>query len=143
MLSRALLEEMKPLFELHFKEIQSVQGFPLNPNYEAYLNLEAQGLLKVFTVRSETKLVGYSVFFVKHSLHFTDLFEAVHDLLFLHPDYRLGSLGYRFMKWCDEQLKSMGVKMIFQNVTMFRDYSHLLKRMGYELLDLIYARRLS
>ena len=142
-LTAALLEEMKPLFADHFAEIQSVQGYPLRPNYEAYLSFETQGLLKVFTVRSETKLVGYSVFFVKRSLHFTDLFEAVHDLLFVHPDYRRGSLGYRFIKWCDDELKSLGVKMVFQNVSYARDFSPLLKRLGYQIIDVIYARRLN
>lgn len=133
---------MKPLFLAHYSEIETLPGLKVDPNYEAYLHCEKEGLLRVFTVRqSETaELIGYAVFFVKLNLHFKTVKEAVHDLLFLYPKYRKGALGYRFVKWCDEELKKEGVNIILQSVSFLRDHSSLFKRLGYRLIDLVYVR---
>jgi hypothetical protein len=138
-----LLNDLRPLFKKHFDEVAPIKDFPLNPNYEAYLKFEEWGVLRIFTARKAGHVVGYAIFFVKESLHFKDLFEAVHDLLFIEKPHRKGMMGYRFIKWCDEQLKGEGVKMVFHHVPHTYDFSNLLKRLNYELVDFVYGRRLA
>lgn len=136
------LIEMKPLLELHWQEIAHDKDIPLDPDWDAYLKMDAGGMLRVFTARTEDRLVGYAVFFVNYNLHYRGSKRAAQDVLFLHPNVRSGLTGYRFIAWCDEQLRAEGVQIVAQHLKVAHDFGSLLERMGYELVDRVYCRRL-
>src|SRR5260221_377847 len=76
-----LLTEMLPLLEAHYAEISSYPDIPLDPDWPAYADLDAAGVLRVFTARARMdytnawgtnvdprgpQLIGYAVFLVRH-----------------------------------------------------------------------------
>ena len=140
-------EEIGPLIAAHWREIAHYQDIPLEPDWPAYFAAQASGALRVFTLRDAeappgASLAGYGVYFVRNNIHYRSSLQAVQDILFLKPTYRGRLVGLRFIKWCDAQLASEGVQAVYQHVKAEHDFGPLLARVGYELVDLIYARRL-
>lgn len=133
-------DEIQPLLELHYKEIAHYPDIKLNPDYLRYQKLEDSGMFKVFTARSDGKLIGYNAFFLNHNLHYMDSYQAIQDILFVDPTRR--GFGRNFIKWCDLQLKEMGVQLVLQHLKVKHNFGVILERQGYELIDLIYGKRL-
>lgn len=135
------MEEMKPLFTEHWKEIAAYDDIPLDPDEERYYNIEREGVLRVYTARAESKeLIGYAVFFVNTNAHYKTSLQASQDIIFIHPKHR--GIGGRFILWCDEQLKAEGVQVVFHHLKAKHNFGPMLERFGYELVDLIYGKRL-
>lgn len=137
----ALLAELAPLFERHYAELAPEGGVNVLTT-GPYLNLQALGILRVFTARQAGELIGYSFFTVVRNPQYGDALHSKLDLLFLRPESRKGSLGMRFMRWCDEQLAASGVEFAYRHLNVKNDHGALLKRLGYALHEHVYTRRL-
>lgn len=135
-----VFEEMQPLLQLHYEEIAHYKDIELKPDKEFYFNAEDQGRLRVFTVRDDNILVGYSVYFLKHNPHYKDSLQASQDVVFIRKDKR--GQGREFVKWCDEQLKEMGVDVVYHHVKAAFNWGPMLEKQGYKLIDHIYGKRL-
>lgn len=137
-----VINDMKPLMYEHYHEIAKYQDIPLEPDWEAYKAMETLGILNVFTCRdTETKeLLGYGVYLVKKHLHYQSCLVAQQDILFITKEKR--GQGGRFILWCDEQLRANGVNMVVHHVKATHNFGPMLERLGYELMDLIYTRRI-
>lgn len=134
-------EEVSDLLHAHWKEVAHYQDIPLDVDWDAYHAADAIGTLRIYTVRThDGLLVGYSVYFVRANPHYKGSIQAVQDVLFIHPDRR--GRGVRFIMWCDEQLRDLGVQAVYHHVKKDHNFGPMLNRIGYELVDLIYARRL-
>lgn len=136
----SIFDELKPLLELHWREIAHYQDILLEPDWESYKKCEEQGFLRVYTARNAGLLVGYGVYFVRYNLHYRSSLQASQDILFIHPDFR--GRGGRFIAYCDAQLREEGVQAVYHHVKAAHNFGPLLERMGYALVDLIYAKRL-
>lgn len=136
-----LFEELKPLLKLHWREIAHYQDINLDPDWDFYSKAQATNCLRAYTARKEGKLIGYSLFFIKANAHYKDSLQAAQDILFIHPEHR-GSLGAKLIRWCDAQLQAEGVQVVYHHVKKAHNFGPLLERMGYQLVDLIYGRRL-
>lgn len=134
-----VIGEIKPLLEKHWREIAHYQDIPLDPDYAAYGRADAVGSLRIFTVRDEGLLVGYAVFFIGN-LHYQSTKIATQDILFVLPEHR-GLTGARLILYCDEQLQAEGAQAVYHHVKKAHDFGPLLKRMGYEAVDVVYGRR--
>jgi GNAT superfamily N-acetyltransferase len=135
------LAEAVPLLFAHWKEIAHYEDIELKPDMVAYGAAERAGTLRIFTARDEdNKLVGYSLFFVRRNPHYADSLQASQDIIYIDKNRR--GFGARFIKWCDGQLKSEGVQAVYHHVKAKHNFGPLLERMGYELVDYIYAKRL-
>lgn len=140
-LTSDLFSEILPLINAHYREIAHYQDIPLDPNYEGYKAAAAADCLRIFTARNDDReVVGYAVYFVRHNLHYKSSLQAVQDILYVHPGFR--GMGGRLIKWCDDQLKTEGVQVVYQHVKAAHDFGPMLERFGYELVDKIFARRL-
>ena len=137
-----LIEELWPLLEAHYIQIAHYKDIPLIPDFEAYRVAEKNGALRIFTARERGVIYGYSVFFVRKNVHYSTSVQAVQDILYLDPMVRKGSTGYRFIQWCDDQLRADGVQAVYHHVKVDHDFSPVLQRMGYEEIERIFARRL-
>ncbi len=140
-----LIEEIKPLLERHWEEIAHYKDIPLNPDYDFYRLLEDSDSLRCFTVRNSDlagQLVGYAIYLCKTNIHYRTSRQAVQDILFLSPEYRGGRAGLAFIDWYDDQLRAEGVQAVYQHVKTTHNFGPVLERVGYELVDLIYAKRL-
>lgn len=139
--AQVVLEEGIDLLKEHYREIAHYQDIEFNPNVEQYLKLDELGFLRIYTARTNAnQLVGYAVFFVRHNLHYSGSLQAVQDVLFISKNHR--GRGRSFIQWCDEQLKLEHVQVSYHHIKARHNFGAMLERIGYELVDLIYARRL-
>ena len=137
-----VIGEIKPLLEEHYNEIAKYKDIPLDPDWSTYKAMETLGMLKIFTCRDEddNRMLGYGIYLVKKHLHYQSCLVAQQDILFITKDKR--GQGGRFLLWCDKMLKEMGVNMTVQHIKADHNFGPMLERFGYELMDLIYTRRL-
>jgi N-acetylglutamate synthase-like GNAT family acetyltransferase len=107
---------------------------------------EKLGFLRIYTVRSAGALVGYEVFTVGLSLHYNTSFQAKMDTLFIHPDQRKGLVGYRFLKWVEQQLAAEGVEIAYRHFKLLKDgrlnLKPLFERLGWTPIYLMFYKRL-
>lgn len=138
--SDILIGEMIPLWVRHHAETVQYVNIPLEPNTIAYQQAAKAGIVRIFTARIDGKLIGYQVFFVMPHLHSRHSLQATQDIIFIDREYRKGLTGYKFIKFCSDKLISDGVQVIYQHISAHHDFGPVLKRMGYELVDLVYGR---
>lgn len=137
----AVLGEIRPLLESHWDEIAHFREFPLDPAWDEYRKAEDRGALRIFTARCGQTLVGYLIYVVGPGLHYQSTIQAVQDIYFVMPSCR-GGLGRRLLRFADASLKEEGVQVTYQHVKAKHNFGPLLERQGYELIDLIYGKRL-
>lgn len=139
--SESLFEELRPLLFAHWREIAHYQDIELKPDWSTYLKVEEMGCLRVFTARDDQeKLIGYAVFMVRPNLHYSDSIQACQDILYVDKERR--GFGAKFIAWCDRALQAEGVQAVYHHVKREHNFGSLLERMGYQLVDLIYSKRL-
>lgn len=139
-----VFEEIKPLLAKHYAEIAHYPDIPLKPDFQRYLQAEWSGKLRIYTARSARELIGYAIYVVQPALHYRESLQAAQDILFLDPAYRRGRIGMRLIEFADRELRQEGVQVVFQHMKAREGLSFgpLLERLGYELVDHVYARRL-
>lgn len=145
-LTFSLFEEMKPLLVKHFHEIAHYQDIVLDPAIDQYIAMEKCGALRVFTAREfvdgTEMLAGYCIFFIRPNLHYQSSLQASQDILFVHPAFRHAGFGKKFISFCDDELKKERVQAVYHHVKKAHNFGPLLESLGYQLVDLIYSRRL-
>lgn len=140
-MTRKWFDEAMPLLKLHYIEVAHYQDIELDPDIDQYERMENAGAIRCFVARDELGLmVGYAVFFIRHNIHYRKSLQAVQDIIFIDPKKR--GFGTEFIQWCDEQLKIEGIQAVYQHVKIQHDFGPLLKRLGYEPIDVIWGRRL-
>lgn len=131
--------EVQPLLELHWDEIAVDKDIPLNVDWASYTAGKA---VRVYTARDDGALVGYACFVLNHNKHYMDSLQAMQDVLFVHREHRRGLMGYRFIRFCDDQLRAEGVQKVMHHVKKAHNFGPVLERQGYEEIEIIYAKRL-
>lgn len=142
-LTDKLLDEMYPLWKDHHEEVPGIEGIPLDPNFDVYRECDSRGVLRIYTIRHFNNLHGYQVFMVGTHPHSKHSIQAIQDILYLCPDIRRGFTASQFIKWCCECLRDEGVNVVYQYISARRDFGKVLERIGYELQDLVYSRKLN
>lgn len=143
-----LWPELMPLVREHWQEIRWDDRTEFDPDCERYNAAEQAGAYIIFTLRSEAgehgrPLIGYSAFWISHSIQRKDSLEAAQEGIYLRPDCRAGWLGAELIGESDKALRAMGVAVVYQHVrTGRRDFGPVLHRLGYEPIETIYARNL-
>jgi len=140
-LTDALWDEALPLLVRHYHEIAAYQDIPLAPDRNAYRASEQAGIIRVYTARTDTELVGYALWFVRPSPHYSTSVQAMSDVIFLDQPLR-GINGWKFLKFMDSELQAEGVQVAYHHVKLAHDWTPILARMGYAPHDIIYARRM-
>ena len=138
----SVTDEIKPLIAAHYDEIATYKDIPLRPNWDAYHRAEVAGILRIYTARFMDRLVGYSIFLVTPALHYETSVQANEDVLFILPEYRKGRVGMNLIRYADESLEREGVQVLRRHVKARHDFGPLLERMGYQLEDYMFSRRL-
>lgn len=135
------LEEMKPLFPLHWEELAlNKDKVPLDPQYDEYLRRDANGQVVFLTLRDKGELVGYFVGFVAPGLHYSTCLTCHMDILYLRPDKR-GALGGRIlMDALESELKRRGVHRWFMGTKLHKDISRLFEAHGFEPVEKTYSK---
>lgn len=134
------VELIKELSAMHYNEAAPYTDIPLNVNWEKFKALERMGYLKFYVAKEEEKVIGYAIFSVNYSLEYSLSLQATLSNIFIHPDHR--GQGGAFISWCDDQLRDLGVQVVYHHVKAKNDYGKLLKRLGYEKMNIDYSKRL-
>ena len=137
----SIIDEVMPLLEMHHKELWWDKDQALDIDLETYYHSCENNRYPIFTARDNGKLIGYSTYFVQFHVHHKSVLTAIHDVLFVLPEYR-GKVGKELLQYSENELKNLGVNMIMQAVTPMIDFSPLLKRMGYKELETLYVKRI-
>ena len=140
--SNALVDEISPLLAAHYLEIAAYPDIPLVPDFAKYQRMAQLGLLRIYTVRENSKLMGYALFFVGPGVHYSTSIQAALDIIYLDPSLRGKLVGLRFIKWCDEQLRAEGVQVVYHYSSLRRNIGSVLHRLGYQKIQDLYAREL-
>lgn len=138
----ALMDEMGPLLEDHNRENTQLD-VPLDPDFEAYQRIHASGCLRIYTARLSNILVGYQVFIVSNHPHRRTSLEATQDSLYLDPEVRQGMAGVKFIKFCDAELEKENVRVIHHPIDAAHNFGRIFERMGYQLMDLTFSRKVA
>lgn len=140
----SILNELQPLFDIHYKEIASDQEhIKLNMNYQAYSDLCESGSLMVCTARANGKLVGYFFVFVTPHIRYQDHKMAESDILYVHPAYRRHSIFSNLLKFVEQRLEERGASKLYISMKVWHDFSSLLERMGYRLCEFKFEKLLN
>jgi GNAT superfamily N-acetyltransferase len=137
-------EDAQPLFAAHWREIAHYLDIPLEPDTEVYERAQAMGMLRIYTVRGTGgDLYGYAMFFVRRNAHYASSLQAVQDVVFIHPEFRLGTLGMRLLKFAEDDLRASGVQVVYHHQKLAHPaLGRILERQGYEAVETIWAKRL-
>lgn len=132
--------ELRPLIRLCHEEVGHFRELDPEPDWQAYAAAQDAGILKLFVARDpEGQIAGFCVFIVRTSGHHRYTLAALQDVLYVIPTMR-GRFTLRFIKWIDEQLYRMGVGFVLRQ--MRRDQGPIYKRLGYEKVEEVWARRI-
>lgn len=133
--------ECESLIELHWEEIAlNKEIIKLNPDWDAYEELEAAGRLSIFTARAMGELVGYFVVIVGTNLHYKDHLFAANDILFLRKDYRKGFCGAKLITFAEKSLAEDGVSILTINTKIHQPFDRLLERLGFKNIERVYSK---
>ena len=132
--------DIQTLIELHWEEIALNQDkIKLNPDWNAYHNLEIEGKLKIFTARDSDRLVGYFVVILGTNIHYKDHVFASNDVIYLHKDYRKGFAGIRLIKFAKKCLTEDGISVLTINTKVHQPFDKVLERLGFNLIERVYS----
>lgn len=134
--------EVMPLLERHWDEIAHFKDITLDPDVEAYNAAEAVGFYHVFTARADGELIGYVAYFVRPNMHYRNSVQAMEDVLFVLPEHRNATVGLRLLKFALDELAAQGVQAVMHHTKAAHSIAPLLERLGFELVDMIYVKRL-
>ena len=135
--------ECQSLIEMHWDEIAlNQEKIKLNPDWDAYHNLELQDKLKIFTAREDGLLVGYFVVIVTPNIHYKDHLFASNDIIYLHPDYRKGMTGVKLIKFAEKCLSEDGVSVMTINTKIHKPFDLILERLGFKCIERVYSKYL-
>ena len=88
-------------------------------------------------------LVGYAVFWLNKMPQHVGQNGAWQDAVYLMPEVRRGSNGSRFLAYCERELVALGVQWIHHSVRPGRDFSPVLRRLGYRPVETLFAKRVA
>ena len=136
-----LIVEIQPLIAAHWDEIALFkESIYLEPDYNKYVELNKLGVLKIYTVRDDDKLVGYFLVTVSPNLHYKSHLFAVNDIIYIDPEYRGRTVAYRLFKYAESELKKLGVSVITINMKVYAKFDRLLTKLGYGKIEEVFGK---
>ena len=135
-------DEALPLFKDHHAEVGNYfdGDIQFEPDVESYIKLDDCDALRCFTIREDSKLIGYCIHHVHTHLHFCNSKQSVQDAIFITKEHR--GVGRSFIDWVDVQLKTEGVDAVYHYVSVNHNYNKTLLSLGYKKIESTYLRRL-
>ena len=134
-------DDIQVLIKEHWEEIaHNKDVIPLDPNYDLYEKMEAAGRLIICAARLEGELIGYSLFFLTYPMHYQTTLVATNDLLFMRKAYRGSHYGVSLIRESEAKVLALGAKKVAWHIKPEHDFSPILKKMGYQLDEILYAK---
>ena len=132
----SVIDDIKPLVQSDWNEIEHQKDKrPLDPDWEAYADFEAQGALKIFTARHNGLLVGYISCFLHPDLHSKGLVSASFEILFVHKGHRNGVVGPKLIRFAENCVRKDGADFCFVTTTHRNAAANFMQRLGYNAIE--------
>ena len=135
------LPESKPLFDKYYAEVAELQ-IPQGFNAEFYRHLESRNRLKIYTIRDNGKLIGFSFWVLFYPPHYKTSLTATSDMIFVLQEYRKGLFGYKFLKHSLNEIKKHNPQRILVGVKPNNDFGKILERLGAGHFETVYSFKL-
>lgn len=135
-----LQKDSKRLADLFFAHWQEVgvhkDEMPLAPDWKRFLQLNAAGIVRIWTARDDRDLdlKGYLAWYVQPHIDYCLTLTAEMGPYYLAEEARKGMAGIKMFRTCIEALKAMGVKRLVGHSRLGR-LDVIFKRIGFAPLD--------
>jgi GNAT superfamily N-acetyltransferase len=145
-----VIDEIWPLLEDHYQEIATDKHMkPFDPDLARYQSMEDQDMLRIFTARAAPHptdnkdyfngkpvgLIGYFVTVILPGLHYQQTLMAINDIMYIMPEHRGGTVGYRLLKLATEDLKNLGADILTIHMKTEYPFRSLLAKLGFHLTE--------
>ena len=140
----SVVKENQHLIKEHWDEVAEYDSFnrELNVDWEMLDLFDQAGRLITIVARENNAVVGYGTFIIQSHFHAKDALCAHNDSLFLKKESRKGRAGILLIKESQKILGDLYPNVIVMwHVTVLRDFSSLLLKLGYKKFETIYAIR--
>ena len=138
-----VLPEFMEIFPAHYAELAlNKDTVPLAPQYNIYLEREARGELLFVTLRELGEAVGYFVGFIAPGLHYETCLTCHMDIFYVKQDRRGAMAGVKLFNFVEAELIRRGVKRWLCGSKIHRPVDWLLKRQGFEPIEVHYSKML-
>jgi hypothetical protein len=137
------LREAEGLFKDHQKEAGKFSEDPINIQWEMLSLAEDAGALKSYKIIAfpSMEIVGYNVYSVQRSPFHAQILAATNVAIYIKPGHRREN-AREFLEFCENQLRELGVEVVYQPVKVWKDWSARLIKMGYSSMEKIYSKDL-
>jgi GNAT superfamily N-acetyltransferase len=133
------MEDLGEVGDLILKNKEEASPVSFEIDIDAYHYLICDPL--VFVALDEEHIVGYSIFRVSNHPHYNKSI-AIQDVIYIHPDFRKGSVGTRFYKFIEKELENTEAEAVIISHTSQKDLSLLFNRLGYNQLEVLYMKEI-
>jgi hypothetical protein len=133
-------QELQALAEREYDEVGQKDLDCLNIDWVRYLELDAAGKLATFIAKRDGVIVGYAVFVVQTHIHYQDALVAANSAVYAVPEVRAGRVVLKMLRFAEMGLKAQGVQKIYYHVKRSKDFGRLLVHLGYQDVELMYAK---
>lgn len=138
---RDVRPEMELLFPAHWEEVaRDRETIKLNPDWPSYFQMEDAGQVQALIVRSEGKVIGYHVSFLKVHLHYADSLHAFTDLYFILPEFRVGRVGIQMFREVEKEWRRRGVVKAFTGTKCSADKSRIFEHLGWNRTEYLFTK---
>lgn len=135
------------LLERHWDEIAKFKEITvIKPDLTRYQRADEEGrfigLVAECSCHHGPEVIGYSANFLGQNLHYSDVRFAQNDVLYVMPEHRRSTAGARLMAETIRLAKSKGAQLMLWHAKENTALNALLPRHGYEVMDVIWAKRI-
>lgn len=135
-------DAVRDLAALHWQETEAhFSDSPPDLDLDLYRTMEQAGAALAFAAFDGGRMVGYVSGFVVRHPHY-GFVVGQHDLLFVHPDYRKGSLGLRLMRRFERGAGDRGAAAVMYHAKPGTVFERILQRMGCAEEEVVYRKGL-
>jgi len=139
----AVRTELEQLLTQHWRDVAFHEGEPPQPNWDMFATAADAGKLRIFTARVAGELIGFCAFLVLSNLHYKSSLQAVQEVLVLAPKYRNGPIAAHLILFAERQMRDDGVQVVYHKASQHFDIGPPLERLGYEVIDAEWGKRLN
>ena len=135
-----LFKKLGDLLKDHQKEVSIFEGEPLVPDWTVYKAMNSTGNVCVVTAHNdEGDIIGYTITVIARHLHYPFMI-GTNDILYMAPKYR--GHAFKLLRFTERELKRRGVKYFSLSIKPHVDFRPLVEKLGYNLFEYQYIRRL-
>jgi len=141
-LSYLLLHGLSDMAFQCWTELESGNGEPYAPDWEAYQRMENNNELRFVALRDDGKLLGYASIVIRGDIHQAGVSMATLFDIYIIPSKR----GYAafFVKYIESQLSCLGVRRMIAgekiNATIQNTAGAFYKQLGFSPLELHWSK---